>query len=213
MTATVKTCVGTNVAVTDLAASIVTTQAIDPEQSPLQLWNTRSASGVAVSVTICPSSKVWLQVPGQSMPIGAEVTRPSPVTITVKAWVGTNVAVTDFAASMVTLQAIDPAQSPLQPSKRLDAVGVGVRVTCESFANPKVQVPGQSRPAGAETTRPAPSTVTVSACGSTTGSNAADTVLAASMVTTQSPAPVQAPAQAVNAWPDSGIADSVTAVP
>ena len=49
-------CIGVNVAVTDLAASIVTLHAPVPEQAPLQPAKVAPASGVAVSVTTVPGS-------------------------------------------------------------------------------------------------------------------------------------------------------------
>ena len=55
-----------NVAVTDLAASIVTVHVdAEPEHAPLQPLNDQPASGVAVSVTTVPSVKVALHVAPQ----------------------------------------------------------------------------------------------------------------------------------------------------
>ena len=54
-TVSVNCCVcGVKVAVTPLAAFIVTLQPPLPEQAPLQLANVEPASGVAVSVTTVP---------------------------------------------------------------------------------------------------------------------------------------------------------------
>ena len=68
------------VAVTDLAALIVTTQVPVPVQpSPLQPVNVEPVAVVAVRVTTVPESKIYSQVAPQSMPGGLLVTVPEPV--------------------------------------------------------------------------------------------------------------------------------------
>ena len=68
------------VAVTDLAATIVTTQVPVPLQpEPLQPVKVELTSGVAVSVTVVPCPKVAEHVEPQSMPAGELVTVPDPV--------------------------------------------------------------------------------------------------------------------------------------
>ena len=67
-----------NVAATDLAASMVTTQAVVPAQAPDQPANTEPEAGVAVSETTVPAAKGALQVAPQSSPAGAEATLPVP---------------------------------------------------------------------------------------------------------------------------------------
>jgi hypothetical protein len=58
-------------AVTDLSALIVSVQvAAVPEQAPLQPANALVSSGVAVSVTLAPSTKTLLQIEPQSSPAG-----------------------------------------------------------------------------------------------------------------------------------------------
>jgi hypothetical protein len=70
---------GENPAVTDRAAVIRTVQVGTlPEQEPLHPVNTDPLAGVAVSVTVAPSSNALLHVEPQSMPSGAERTTPTP---------------------------------------------------------------------------------------------------------------------------------------
>src|SRR5262245_21509463 len=69
-----------NVAVADLAASIVTLQtASEPAQSPLQPVNVELEAGAAVSWTDAPGVNPSWQVAPQSMPSGALLTEPEPV--------------------------------------------------------------------------------------------------------------------------------------
>ena len=69
-----------NVAVTVVAAEIVTVQAPVPEQPPpLQPPKVEPAAGAAVSVTAVPLVKLAAQVSPQSMPAGELVTVPLPV--------------------------------------------------------------------------------------------------------------------------------------
>jgi len=69
-----------NVAVTVVAAEIVTVQAPVPEQPPpLQPPKVEPAAGPAVSVTAVPLVKLAAQVAPQSMPAGELVTVPLPV--------------------------------------------------------------------------------------------------------------------------------------
>ncbi len=68
-----------NVAVTDLAALIVTWQAPLPLQAPLQLANLESELGVGVRATTPACGKLAAQVEPQSMPAGSLVTVPEPV--------------------------------------------------------------------------------------------------------------------------------------
>jgi hypothetical protein len=68
-----------NVAVTDFAASIVTTHEPVPVHAPLQPPNVEVPSGVAVSVTIVPIPNDAEHVAPQLMPAGLDVTLPLPV--------------------------------------------------------------------------------------------------------------------------------------
>ena len=97
---------GSNIAVTDSAALIVTWQEPLPEQPPPdQPPNVEPAAGVAVSVTIVPSSNDAEQVEPQSIPEGELVTDPEPVpdveTVSLSLIV-VNVAFTDSATLIVT---------------------------------------------------------------------------------------------------------------
>ncbi len=66
----------------------------------------------------------------QSIPTGEEVIVPLPALVTVRPGVlRSKVAVTDWAASMVTVQVPVPKQAPLQPAKTESADGIAVRVT------------------------------------------------------------------------------------
>jgi hypothetical protein len=72
------------------------------------------------------------QVAPQLIPAGELVTVPLPVpaftSVRAKLWVA-NVAVTDLAASIVTLQEPLPVHAPLQPVKVAPEEAVAVRVT------------------------------------------------------------------------------------
>ena len=66
-----------NVAVTLLAASIVTVQVV-PMQAPLQPVKVEPVAGVAVNVTVVLVAKAALQAVPQSIPAGLEVMFPPP---------------------------------------------------------------------------------------------------------------------------------------
>src|SRR5215218_5423654 len=121
-----------NVAVTERAWSMVTTQGSVPVQAPPQAPKTEPTAGVAVSVTSVLYSYVSLQSEPQSIPAGELATEPlpGPARFTVSSNVATEkVAVTERAWSMVTLQGSVPVQSPLQPSNTEPVAGVAVSVT------------------------------------------------------------------------------------
>jgi hypothetical protein len=127
-----------NVAVTERAADMLTTQAPVPEQSPLQPVKAEPAFGLGVRVTFCPSLKSNEQVAPQLIPAGALVTTPVPVPAvsTDKLKVtASNVATTARRTSMVTTQVPVPEQAPLHPANVDPAAGVGVKVTTVPVAN------------------------------------------------------------------------------
>ena len=71
-----------NVADTVLNASRVTVQvAPAPAHAPPQPMKVPPADGTAVSFTLLPDAKLALQVPGQAIPEGTEVTLPEPLTV------------------------------------------------------------------------------------------------------------------------------------
>src|SRR6478736_4834842 len=112
-----------------------------PEQSPVQ------------------PAKPDEQVAPQVIPAGLELTEPDPVpdfeTFRVSVFT-VKVAVTEWAASIVTMQVPVPEQSPVHPAKSELTSGVAVRVTTVPNAKSFVQVDPQSIPAGLEDTEPEP---------------------------------------------------------
>jgi len=147
------------VAVTDLAALMVTEHVPVPVQAPLHPANVEPDAGDAVRVTTVPLLKFALQVLGQLIPLGLLVTFPLPVpaSVTVNGKVTMlKVAVTDLAALMVTEHLPVPVQAPPHPAKVEPEAGDAVRVTtvpAEKFA---VQVLGQLIPLGLLVTVPDP---------------------------------------------------------
>ena len=91
----------TNVAVTDRAAFIETVHVPVPVQAPDHPLNAVVDDGVAVRVTEPDAAKVCVQGvsfvgPVQLIPIGLELTEPSPLTFTVRSFSVANVAVTSL---------------------------------------------------------------------------------------------------------------------
>jgi hypothetical protein len=149
-----------NVAVTLCAELIVTTQLSKPLQAPLQPSKPEPAAGVAVSVTWVPGATLMLHVDGQLIPAGELATAPLPVTLTDNVTSCKNVAVTDSAAFIVTVQLPLPLQAPPQLPKVQPPAGVGVKVTCDPPVKTWLQVDGQLMPAGLLVTVPLPLTAT-----------------------------------------------------
>jgi hypothetical protein len=216
--ASVKGC-RANVAVTDVAALTVTLHVPVPVQPPpLQPVNVEPAAGVAVRVTAVPLANAAEQVAPQEMPAGALETVPVPVPAFVTASVKgcrAKVAVTAWAALMVTAQVPVPVQPPpLQPVNVEPAAGVAVRVTTVPVVKPVEQVAPQEIPAGALVMLPlpAPDFATVSVnedCTNVAGDGGGRVHR-----DVQEPVPVQPPPlQPVNVEPAAGVAVRVTAVP
>jgi len=150
-----------NVAVTDVAAFIVTTQVPVPAQPPpLHPLNVEPVVGVAVKVTTVPLVKACEQVAPQEIPAGELVTVPLPVPDfdTVSANDDCmKLAVTVWAALIVTVQEPVPVQPPpLQPVNVEPAAAVAVSVTDEPLVNEAEHVAPQEMPAGALVTVPLP---------------------------------------------------------
>jgi hypothetical protein len=70
------------VAVAFWAWLIVTWQVPVPLQAPLQPPNVEPPVGVGVRVTTVLKAKLALQVPGQLIPLGEELTVPAPLPVT-----------------------------------------------------------------------------------------------------------------------------------
>ena len=115
-------------AVTDLAAFIVTWQAPVPVQAPLQPAKTEPAAGVAAEGDDGPGV-VGLGAVGPAADAGGRGGDGAAAVARLRHGQGVGrglrvkVAVTDLAASMVTWQAPVPVQAPLQPAKVEPAVG------------------------------------------------------------------------------------------
>ena len=104
-----------NAANTLSAPTISTEQLPVPLQAPLQPIKLMPGAGVAVSVTTVLLPKLAVQFDEQLKPVGVFFTVPLPVTLTVRGKViCANVAVTDCAEFIVTMQLPVPLQAPLQ---------------------------------------------------------------------------------------------------
>jgi len=119
---TVSVKVGVKIAVTVVAADIVTVQGPVPVQPPpFQPRKTELAPGVAVSTTTVPLAKLAVQLAPQLMSPGVLVTVPvpSPLGLTVSAKVGRNVtarlatAVLPAASRAVTVSMLVPTWSAI----------------------------------------------------------------------------------------------------
>ena len=109
-----------------------------PVQAPPQPAKLEPKAGVAVRVTTAFWVKDALQVAPQLMPAGLleTVPVPDPVFVMLSANVGSGfvlkVAVTDFAASIVTEQVnAVPVQLPPHPAKLEPLAGAAFKVTLE----------------------------------------------------------------------------------
>jgi len=119
-------------AVTVRAACIVSVQlAAVPVQSPPQPPKTWPLAGVALSVTEVAGSKRLLQLAPQSMPAGAETTRPLPLTETESALpVGKGLALPPPPPPQAARQtAVSRANNPdEQLKRRVRSSGMGIEV-------------------------------------------------------------------------------------
>src|SRR5690606_41195642 len=95
--------------------------------APTKPRKTESAPSIALSCTVLPLAKEALQLPGQSMPAGALMTRPVPVlapasTSTLSrrvAAAGSNSASTCCTPEATSSQGPTPSQAPDQPRNTL----------------------------------------------------------------------------------------------
>jgi hypothetical protein len=149
-----------NVAVTLRDAVIASVQPAVPVHAPLHPANIEPDVGAALSVTDVPLAKFALHVLPQLMPAGADVTVPAPVPARVTASGNEaeplNVAVTERAAVMDTVQLPVPEHAPLQPANVEPLAGAAVRVTDVALAKFALHVPPQLMPEGDDVTVPAP---------------------------------------------------------
>jgi len=121
------------------------------------------------------------------------------------------VAVTLFAAVMLTLHAPVPEQAPLQPVNTSPLPGVAVRLTTVPYENEAEQALGHAIPPGELVTVPLPLTVTVSVSGSAV--NVAVALFALVINNAHVPVPEQDPVQPENLYPAFGDAVSVIVLP
>jgi hypothetical protein len=148
-------------ALTDFAASMVTLQAPVPLQAPLQPARVEPESGAAVKLTTVPLAKLAEHVAPQEIPEGVLVTVPVPVPFLVTVRVkgpgfAVKFALTDFAASMVTLQAPVPLQAPPQPANVEPESGATVKLTTVPLSKFAEQLEPQEIPGGELATVPVP---------------------------------------------------------
>jgi hypothetical protein len=131
-----------------------------PVHAPDQPAKVEVPLGLAVKVTTVPVAKLAAQVAPQLMPARDEVTVPSPepALLTVRSYgIHVKLAVTDLAASTVTVQDPAPAHAPGQPAKVEVPSGAAARVTAVPVTKSAEQVVPKSMPAGEEVTVPPPS--------------------------------------------------------
>lgn len=162
---------GEKTAVTERACDTESVHAALPEQSPNHPANCCPLPGTAESVTDVPVVKLAVQVAPQLIPVGLEVTVPTPLTATLNAYVeapgpvgaAANVAATFVAPVTMTVQVLVPEQAPDHATKTAPAPGVAVSVTWVPEGTFTLQVLSQDRPLPGALTEPKPVTVTVKA--------------------------------------------------
>ena len=168
------------------AASVVNVQVADVE---LQLETdtggesvhppkTDPDPGVAVSETFVPiATDEFVHVPLAHGMVPETLPEPAPIRVTDTGYVeGTNVAPTDCAEFIVTLQGPEPEHAPLQLLNTAPAWAVGVRVTTVLWSKLAEQVAPQEIPAGELATEPDPVTSVLSVnCGTGAGPKVAVT--------------------------------------
>jgi hypothetical protein len=206
------------VAVTLLAASVVTTQLPVPVQAPDQPVKVELPVGAAVNVTVDPMLNEKEQVAPQLIPAGSEVTVPVPVpSLTTKRAKVLRVkpALTDLAASIVTTQVPVPVQPPPdQPVKFASAEGEAVKVTIAPLSKENRQVAPQAIPAGEELTVPLPDPFLFTVSAKVWMPKLAETDRSVFMARSQRfPVVLSHPDQPVKVAPLAGAAVSLTAVP
>jgi hypothetical protein len=125
------------------------------------------------------------------------------------------VALTEFAASMVTLHAPVPLQAPPQPANVEPGSGAAVKLTTVPLAKLAEHVVPQEIPEGVLVSAPVPVPLldTVRIKVPAFAVKVALTDFSASMVTLHAPVPLQAPLQPAKVEPESGAAVKLTTAP
>ena len=124
-------------------------------------------AAVARSVLRWPPGNGRVQLAAHAPP--TPLTLPRPDTATVSLYeAGPNTAMTFFAASIVTVQEVDPVQSPSQRSSREPAAGAAPTETVAWLSTRTEQAGGHARPFGELKTVPLPPVVEIVSgnCGS-----------------------------------------------
>jgi hypothetical protein len=123
-----------------------------PVHAPPHCVSREMTSGAAESATLVPSANIAEQQPGQSMPAGAEVTRPPPFpvrkTFSARGGIAVKVANTPASVDMRTRHE-EPLQAPPNPEKAKPAAGTAVNCTTAVSTKLAEQDCGQVMPAGA----------------------------------------------------------------
>jgi hypothetical protein len=184
---------------------------------PVHPVRTEPEAAIAVSVTTVPLVYGSAQSAPQLIPAGLEVTVPTPLPD--RATARGNVsrskrAPMDVFAAIVTAHVPVPAQPPpVHPAKSELTPGAAVSVTTVPPGYVSEQSVPQLTPAGLEPTLPVPAPVLATPREKVINSNRAATVVAAAILTTHAPAPVQPPpVHPAKNDPVPGAADSVTDV-
>jgi hypothetical protein len=208
-----------NLTVTALASFILTVHVVaELESQPVHPPKPESKSGDAVRTTVVPDKYDSEQSEPQLIPVGFEVTVPLPKPVLKTDSVNccsVNVAVTDFAAFIVTVQvAPETLSHPLHPPKREPALAPAVSVTTVSLAYGSEQSVPQLTPVGLDVTVPLPFPDLPTVSVKVRRVNVAVTVFAAFIVTEQvAPETLSHPLQPPNVEFVLACAVSVTTVP
>jgi hypothetical protein len=158
------------VAVTVIGWESVIAQGPVPVQPPpLQLASEYPRTAFALSVIAAPMAKEALQVPGQEIAVGLEVTTPGPTVATASVAPALNeaTALTSLVTTNVQEGEAPHPGTPLQPPKKNPAAGEALSVTVSPRLNTAEQVPlpeVQLIVAGVEVTVPLPPVETRTVC-------------------------------------------------
>jgi hypothetical protein len=147
-------------AVTELAAFMVTVHGPIPLHAPVHPVNVDAPSAAGVRVTMAPVVKLAVHVAPQLIPAGDDVMPPppAPVLLTVRLyWTRLKLAVTNFAASTVTEHVPPvPLHAPDQPVNAEAESATAVSVTTVAAVKLAEHVPPHTMPPGDDVTEPPP---------------------------------------------------------